>query len=508
MVVPGDGGVGESRPCENCYSNKINDGVLDAWMRDDARQVLNKISELCNAVRRTPIARGRPEYSLLAARYPLGAVVPGMMLCTGESLQLVPQLRRTPICSFVATCLRKLAGLEVLAQTASSTHTGAGPVEQSLANTIEGIKCGYKYMATLGANGSLSEATFERMCSQVRKWPAEPVGGNRPSLENIAKGLLDILDEHPECLAWGPILFERKLESAFRDEVSRFGNLRLGEGRQSFRFPRVAAGEKLIPDILVAVNGEGAYRGCIDAKLYSGYDKSSSRKNKCQMLAYLTAIETEQETRVAKACKGVVFIALYGAEYPTYVEPDTPTQGSAVDIHEVFCRVGNNRDTEEVDNEIREAVKKAMRFLFPAESSNQEATVGASDAHRDTDRLGVVGDTQEHNVALSIVEPNELQGEAMQARDSSQREVRGNANPIVRQSALLLRQQRTPVNAGRNTRGRRTKNMQPGKRVINGRMYDSKNGLMCHQCRQKTASPLETKGVPRVTCTCEDPRMA
>jgi surface protein len=362
---------GETRPFVNCYTAKIHETVVADWMKNDAIQVLAAISELCDAIRRAPLARGRPEYSIKAARYPLGAVIPGLVLPTGESLQLVPQQRRTPLCSFVATCLWKLADLVLALMLAGSTDAGA----MGYPNFRDKMQHAYRYLANLGAKGSLPETTFERMARHVRAWSVEPEGTGKPlSLKCVAQRLLVILDDHPECMAWGPRLFERKLSSVVRKRLIDSESLQVSEDRPRFPFPR-CPDEELIPDVLIEDKSirEGssrkAYRGCIDAKLYQGYDKSTSRKNKYQMLAYLNAIEDSNQERggARETTKGVVFVALYNSEEPTYGVLDNRRPESNVGIHEVFCSVGGEEDVGTVEAAMECAVDEAIGFLFPAE---------------------------------------------------------------------------------------------------------------------------------------------
>ncbi len=366
----------ETRPFVNCYTAKIHETVVADWMKNDAIQVVDAISKLCDAIRRAPLARGRPEYSIMAARYPLGAVIPGLVLPTGESLQIVPQQRRTPLCSFVATCLRKLADLVLALMPAGSTDAGA----MWYPNFRDKMQHAYRYLVNLGAKGNLPETTFERMARHVRAWSVEPEGTGKPlSLKCVAQRLLVILDDHPECMAWGPRLFERKLSSVVRKRLRDSENLQVSEDRPRFPFPR-CPDEELIPDVLIEDKNirEGssrkAYRGCIDAKLYQGYDKSTSRKNKYQMLAYLNAIEDSNQERggARETTKGVVFVALY-SEGPTYGVLDNRRPESNVGIHEVFCSVGGEEDVGTVEAAMESAVDEAIGFLFPTEPLREGA---------------------------------------------------------------------------------------------------------------------------------------
>ncbi|KAI8109771.1 hypothetical protein M9434_001050 [Picochlorum sp. BPE23] len=379
--------------CEN-GSQLIQDDVLHNWRLLDTSEPVPQetrlycayhtvIESLCGKIRHFgPFPRSKPTYYVAAARHPIGVVLHGQKLRTGESLQLVPKIEyNTPIWMFIGACIQKIL---VLVEREEPTRKG-GDGHRRWMEFIKGIRETLDLLHMKGLTNVLPvESITEEQIKEANEYLAadSAVGDVEKAIitdiHTVFCGALPKNRQHGqvvengEYMAHVPHMFEWYLRQTVCDILGQQTKYEVVD-KQGFRYPRRENyGNEVYPDIVIR-SKKGAnenWVACIDAKL-----KNSNEKDKCdmhQMAIYAEALERDNARRKCQGSgvivKGVIFVAVYGENPGTDdIHDKTPEDG---EIRFMFCHL-HKRPFKEVDSNLKLTVEDSLKFLGVVKGGKQ-----------------------------------------------------------------------------------------------------------------------------------------
>ncbi len=399
------------------YKGRIDVGVLDSWLLldENATVALDQmcicafheiIERICGRIKEFgPLPRSTPAYRVAAARHPLGIVLHGQRLRTGETLQLVASIEHNkPIWMFIGACLYK-----ILVKAQGEEPQGEGDGRR---NWPEFVDCVKNTLGLLGQRGltklyppieELTEQKINTVAEYFLKWDST-VGEKEKDIiadihtvfcgapRNRPDGITPE-GEHREYMAHVPHMFEWYLLKTVREklDVERYT-----VAKGTFPFPRRERFEKntLEPDIVIRQvdNNGGLVRACIDAKLKISGVKD--RNDMYQMAVYTDALERhnrrpENQVEAPGHIRGVVFVAVYGTKPGSDDDDDPHIEGEPGEIRFMFCHLhklvegeveGRKVEKDEFKEELDVKVDLALKFLGicpdePSTTATQETPV-------------------------------------------------------------------------------------------------------------------------------------
>ncbi|KAI8114624.1 hypothetical protein M9434_002744 [Picochlorum sp. BPE23] len=363
----------------NAYDGYIQQEVINSWVRHSditlgikelgVASYKDSIESICASIKNSgPLPRSRPEYVLGAARYPLGAIIHGQTLPTGENVQLIPSIRRnTKLWTCIRGCLQLLRNRlsEEHAACQSMVEARVEATWQNLQDLVASTEYGLRFQ---GVTKTIGEENATELMSQIlQRW--QGAHAHRSILEDLkmvlsgehaSNRMLDIEPIAPrinaEYLVWGPHLFEKALKREISDQLS--GNNDEFRVRSSpVNFDCVHDSTiHLRPDIVIESNEtQGEIVGCIDGKLYREIDRSDTFAFGLKMDVYLSSCE--RINRSERKLKGVTFVGLYGES------DQTDNHAWERGHHMVCCLHLYNRNLQEVQEEFNDKVRDALQFL-------------------------------------------------------------------------------------------------------------------------------------------------
>lgn len=378
---------------KNAYSGNIDDDVLNAWKqlsdvpykvdlgvavyKKEIREIVQLIS------RKRSLPRSAPSYSIAASKYPLGVILQGQELSTGESLQLVASIRKnTPVWRYIRTCLHKIY-IKAKEERKNGGIDKNNPSWNRWNELLEGIiktefalvRRGVTQMYGQGLVPCDPESPLGRHLGEIRKKDEE--------LECILDRLEMVLgseraksrlegdsDKCREYIAWGPHLFECFLKKTVAECLSEHYQLRdsyeVVKGQVKLYLQTY--GDELIPDIVIRKKDtmSNEFVAYIDAKLYKEFDGKTVEFTG-KMENYLNGKrcrDAEQGQRTEK--RGVTFVAIYGDVAPPAMPSAMRTQQPQMVL---YCHI-NRKSLQEVNNTVKEKIRDALNFLFPNYADN------------------------------------------------------------------------------------------------------------------------------------------
>eukprot|EP00889_Picochlorum_renovo_P005454 jgi/Picre1/32484/NNA_007830.t1 len=236
----------------NAYDGYIQQEVINSWVRHSditlgiqelgVAAYKDTIESICtNITNSGPLPRSRPEYVLGAARYPLGAIIHGQTLPTGENVQLIPSIRRnTKVWMCVRACLR-LLWRRLCVEHAACQLVHGGRMEAGVEATWQDLQhliASTEYGLQLrGVTKTVGEENATELLSQIlQRWQgAHAFRSILEELKMVLSGehasnrmVVDIESIapriHPEYLVWGPHLFEKALKRKISDQLATNNN--------------------------------------------------------------------------------------------------------------------------------------------------------------------------------------------------------------------------------------------------------------------------------------------
>lgn len=361
------------------YTGYVSDSVLHNWRRLNRKDTVpdvepcagaynEVITRLCDSILKFgPLPRSRPVYKIYAAKHPVGVVLHGQELATGEMLQLIAKTKRnTPIWRFVATCLRKLL---VLAEEERDKVKNYNP-SASLPEWNEFLESIHKTVLQLRKRGVAKYYLLERMTpkhiEEILKHVEKTLTND--DLKAIIGDIRCVFCErlpkahsvgdashHGQYMVHVPHEFEFYLKNKVEEKVNEKYGERFTVNKEKFLFPRRPG--RIHPDIVIRDKNTKRIVACIDAKLKTSY--SPEKNDEYQMLTYVVGLEADNEIheRGGKV-KGVVFVAVYKEPYVDTKEDTGP------DIRFIFCGVNKANDDAEIESGMNKKVEAAVDFLL------------------------------------------------------------------------------------------------------------------------------------------------
>ena len=364
--------------CEDASGEqRVSGEVLDSWLLLDERATIALeqkyicayhmiVKEMCEKIRNFgALPRSTPRYNVAAARHPLGIVLHGQRLRTGETLQLVASIEHNkPVWMFIGACVYK-----ILEEAQKEKPAGEG--QDKWAAFVECIK------NTLGLMGKRGLTRLyppvEELTEQEIREAGEYLMGD-PTVGDLEKAITaDILtvfcgappknkpdgqaaEYAAEYMAHVPHMFEWYLRKKISEEASGYF-----VNKEKFPFPRRKHFENTVePDVVVRRGGENGEIGpvvaCIDAKLK--FDGTKNREDLYQMAVFTEALE--RANAGGGRVKGVVFVAVYGDQNGYDDEHSEEPEGG--EIRFMFCHL-HKQGAESFEKKLTEKVKKALEFL-------------------------------------------------------------------------------------------------------------------------------------------------
>ncbi|KAI8100506.1 hypothetical protein M9435_006990 [Picochlorum sp. BPE23] len=365
----------------NAYDGYIQQEVINSWVRHSditlgiqelgVASYKDTIESICtNITNSGPLPRSRPEYVLGAARYPLGAIIHGQTLPTGENVQLISSIRRnTKVWMCVRACLR-LLWRRLCEEHEACRSVVEGDVEatwQNLRNLVASTEYGLRLR---GVTKTIGEENATELLSQIlQRW--QGAHAQRSILEDLKMVLSGehasnrmVVDSktiprriNSEYLVWGPHLFEKALKREISEKLATNNNeFRVRGSPVNFDCVHDST-IRLRPDIVIESNEtQGRILGCIDAKLYREIDRSDTFAFGLKMDVYLSACERLNGNQ--RHIKGVTFVGLYGESGQADSYPHERGH------HMIRCLHLHGKSLTEVQSEFDEKVQEALQFLL------------------------------------------------------------------------------------------------------------------------------------------------
>lgn len=374
---------------KNAYSGNIDDEVLNEWkqLSDVSYKVdlgvavyKKEIREIVQLIsRKGSLPRSAPSYSIAASKYPLGVILQGQELSTGESLQLVASIRKnTPVWRYIRTCLhkiyikakkeREISGID---KNELSWNRWNELLEGIIKTEFALVRRGVTWMYGQSLVPCAPESRLGRHLEEIMKKDKE--------LERILDGLELVLGSEraknklggdsnkcEEYIAWGPHLFECFLKKRVAECLSERSQLHdryeVVEGQVKLYLQTYD--DELIPDIVIRKKDTDEFVAYIDAKLYKECDNSTVEFTG-KMENYLNGERcrgAEQGQRTEEK-RGVTFVAIHGDGFvaPEAVRSAVRRQKPQMVL---YCDI-NRKSLQEVNNEVKKKIRDALNFLFP-----------------------------------------------------------------------------------------------------------------------------------------------
>ena len=371
------------------YTEFISENVLHNWRQLNRKGTLPRtepcagaynevITKMCRCIldfRSLP--RSRPTYKIHAAKHPLGAILHGQDLPTGETLQLVASIKRnTPIWKFVATCLRKL--LHLAEKERDLVQKGFQPDNDVMTRWDDFVTCIGRTVSQLRKRGVTKSYRLERMNPQHVEAMCKRA---KRSLKN--EKLKDIIDDI-RCVFCGKlpkghsggdarhqgqylVHVPHEFEFYLKEKVIKRVKKRYPGGydvrKEEIPFPRRPG--HMHPDIVIRHTPTNRIIACIDAKLKNC--NQPQREDEYQMLTYTVGLEADNKNnkRGGEKVKGVVFVAVYN-------DKQVKDERTGDYIRFIFCSVNKASNDDKIEEEMTKKVDDALEFLLGP------ATMGAS----------------------------------------------------------------------------------------------------------------------------------
>lgn len=369
----------------SAYAQNIKQEVIDSWLQQSNIELEvpvlgvasyhELISSLCDDINRyASLPRSKAGFILGAARYPLGAIVHGQVLSTGENIQLIPSIRRnTKIWVCIRTCLRLLRSRLMEEHASCCNIMENGQLERAAEDKWQRLR--HKLILTeqcLRARGVTRTISFEMVSivldSCVQRWQHRDhlLSKILGTLKTIFSGKHisqitsnNAVEVNHERIAWVPHLFEKALKRKVSQMLESEGiNFAVRTDPVSLRCQHDDT-VSLRPDIVIEDSSNGTNRmikGCIDAKLYKHLNREYTFTFGVKMDVYLSACE-QRNGFANLRLKGVTFVGLHG-ESDHVDGMELERQDHLICVVHLY-----QRSLGDVEDALQEQIRKSLIFL-------------------------------------------------------------------------------------------------------------------------------------------------